>query len=157
MPVFPMPTRLSSHSGTTLDFFISLLAGIVGLVSFFIRARVSFPLARSCWLFLLLLTRQPNRSASSVMRAPAASFDNAACRCAHGGPSLKNQFVGGIRDGASRRCGSWQWGRPFPTSRALICTIPVALRTIYLVVGLITCQENANDLFSKRRNDGFQG
>ena len=86
---------------------------------------------------VLLLTRQSNISVSAVVCAPAASFDNAACRRTHDYLSLKKQSVGGNKHGPSLRCGSWQGGKPFPASRALIRAMLVLLRPIYLVAGLM--------------------
>ncbi|HHL44979.1 MAG TPA: hypothetical protein ENJ24_00260, partial [Gammaproteobacteria bacterium] len=85
---------------------------------------------------IMLLTRQPNISASAAVCTPAASFDNAVCRRTHGSPSLEKQPVGDNKHGMSLRCGLWQGGKSFPASRALIRTMLVVLRPIYLVAGL---------------------
>ena len=84
----------------------------------------------------MLLTRQPNISASAAVCTPAASFDNAVWRRTHGSPSLEKQPVGDNKHGTSLRYGPWRGGKSFPASRALIRTMLVVLRPIYLVAGL---------------------
>lgn len=86
---------------------------------------------------MALLTRQPDTSVSVAVYAPAASFDNAACRRTHGNPSLKKQPVGDDKHGTPLCCGAWQGGKPLPAGRVSIRDIWAALKTALLSIVLV--------------------